>query len=93
MLRKQWQTVVLKLIRRQLSVEEKQRVQKRLQKVYSANGKGFYVYVPKQKGKIKEQLAYIRRPALALHRIKEYNGQYVLFSYIDKKDGLERQKN
>jgi hypothetical protein len=61
MLRKQWQTVVLKLIRRNLTDEEKRRIQGRLQKAYTANGEGFYVYAPKQKGNVKEQLAYIGR--------------------------------
>lgn len=78
MLRKQWQTVVLKLIRRSLDEDEKKKVQPLLQKAYSANGDGFYVYAPKQKGNVKEQLAYIgryiRRPAIALQRIEEYDG-------------------
>nr|WP_279538864.1 transposase zinc-binding domain-containing protein [Paenibacillus agricola] len=38
MLRKQWQTVVLKLIRASLNAEDKKQVQSRLQKAYSANG-------------------------------------------------------
>jgi hypothetical protein len=33
---------------------------------------------------------YIRRPAIALHRIKEYDGQYVVFSYHDKADEQEK---
>jgi hypothetical protein len=41
MLRKQWQTVVLKLIRRKLSEQEKKQVQSRLQKAYCENGEGF----------------------------------------------------
>jgi hypothetical protein len=40
MLRKQWQTVVLKLIRKRLSTKEKKQVQSRLQKAYSVNGEG-----------------------------------------------------
>ena len=83
MLRKQWQTVVLKLIRRKLSEAEKKKVQPLLQKAYTANGEGFYVYAPKQKGNVKVQLGYIgryiRRPAIALHRIEGYDGQYVTF--------------
>jgi len=70
MLRKQWQTVVLKLIRRKLSESEKRQVQSRLQKAYSENGEGFYVHAPKQKGDVKRQLGYIgrymRRPAIAV---------------------------
>ncbi|GAB6170646.1 hypothetical protein JCM15765_01240 [Paradesulfitobacterium aromaticivorans] len=96
MLRKQWQTVVLKLIRRSLNEVEKKKVQPLLQKAYSANGEGFYVYAPKQKGNVKEQLAYIgryiRRPAIALHRIEEYDGQYVTYRYHDKKDGQEKRE-
>lgn len=29
----------------------------------------------------------MRRPAIAMHRIKEYDGEYVVFSYMDKTDG------
>lgn len=52
MLRKQWQTVVLRLIRRSLSPEEKKKVQPLLQKSYSENVEGFYVHAPKSKGKL-----------------------------------------
>lgn len=94
MLRKQWQTVVLKLIRRHLSEEEKKKVQARLQKAYTENGEGFYVHAPKQRGQVRQQLRYIgryiRRPAIAVHRIKEYDGAYVVFSYHDKTSGQEK---
>lgn len=50
MLRKQWQTVVLKLIRRQLSEAEKKKVQPLLQKPYKENREGFYIYAPRQRG-------------------------------------------
>ncbi|MCS7464688.1 transposase [Paenibacillus doosanensis] len=93
-LRKQWQTVVLKLIRKSLSEEEKKQVQPRLQKAYSANGEGFYVHAPKQKGNVKKQLGYIgryiKRPAIALKRIRSYDGAYVEFSYHDKRSGEEK---
>ncbi len=96
MLRKQWQTVVLKFIRRYLKKEEKKRIQSRLQKAFSRNGEGFYVYAPKQRGKLKEQLRYIgryiRRPAIGMNRIEEYDGQFVTFKYIDKKDGKEKHE-
>lgn len=96
MLRKQWQTVVLKFIRRRLKGKDKQDVQPLLQKAYSKNGEGFYVYAPKQKGNIKEQLKYIgryiRRPAIALGRIEEYDGEYVTFKYTDKTDGKEKKE-
>jgi hypothetical protein len=94
MLRKQWQTVVLKLIRKSLNAEEKKQVQSRLQKAYSANGEGFYVHAPKQKGNVKKQLGYIgryiKRPAIALKRIQSYDGEYVVFSYHDKTSGEEK---
>lgn len=96
MLRKQWQTVVLKLIRRRISGAEKKRIEPLLQKAFSANGEGFYVYAPKQKGNVKEQLKYIgryiRRPAIALGRIEEYDGQFVTFKYMDKTDGKEKRE-
>lgn len=96
MLRKQWQTVVLKLIRRNLTPKEKKRVQPRLQKAFSENGEGFYVYAPKQRGKIKDQLRYIgrymRRPAIGINRIEAYDGQTVTFKYIDKKDKQEKRE-
>jgi len=96
MLRKQWQTVVLKLIRSHLNEAEKKKIQYLLQKAYTANGEGFYVYAPRQKGNVKEQLGYIgryiRRPAIALHRIEEYDGQYVTYRYHDKKDGQEKRE-
>ncbi|MEI3612022.1 transposase [Pseudogracilibacillus sp. SO30301A] len=90
MLRKQWQTVVLKLIRKNLTEKEKKQVQPRLQKAFSENGEGFYVYAPKQRGKIKEQFCYIgrymHRPAIGINRIEAYDGQYVAYKYINKKD-------
>lgn len=94
MLRKQWQTVVLKLIRKHLNPKEKKQVQSRLQQAYQNNTEGFYIHAPKQKGKIKEQLRYIgrymRRPAIGLNRIVAYDGQRVTFSYKDKTDGREK---
>ena len=52
MLRKQWQAVVLKLIRKGLTGETKRRVQSRLQKAFTNNIGGFYVHAPKQRGKV-----------------------------------------
>ncbi|UOQ86668.1 IS91 family transposase [Gracilibacillus salinarum] len=92
-LRKQWQTVVLKMIRAYLSPKEKKKVQGRLQKAYRANGDGFYVYAPKNRGNVTEQLRYIgrymRRPAIGLNRIVAYDGDFVTFTYMDKKTGEE----
>lgn len=96
MLRKQWQTVVLKLIRKQLSQEEKKKVQPLLQQAYSNNEAGFYVHAPKQKGDVKTQLSYIgrymRRPAIAVSRIEAYDGEFVTFRYTDKTDGKEKSE-
>jgi predicted transcriptional regulator len=96
MLRKQWQTVVLKLIRKGLTDREKKKVQSRLQKAFTNNGEGFYVYAPKQRGNIKEQLRYIgryiRRPAIGINRIEAYDGQFVTFKYKDKTDGKEKME-
>jgi hypothetical protein len=52
---------VLKLIRQNLNESEKKQVQSRLQAAYKENGDGFYVYAPKQRGSVKEQLGYIGR--------------------------------
>jgi hypothetical protein len=96
MLRKQWQTVVLKLIRKRLSPEEKRKVQPLLQKAYSENEEGFYVHAPKQKGNVKTQLSYMgrymRRPAIAVSRIEAYDGKCVTFRYTDKTDGKEKRE-
>ncbi|QQK74237.1 transposase [Salicibibacter cibarius] len=94
MLRKQWQTVVLKLIRKHLSGKDKKRVQARLQQAFSKNGEGFYIYAPKQRGEVQDQLRYIgrymRRPAIGINRIEAYDGQMVTFKYHDKVDGKEK---
>jgi hypothetical protein len=48
MLRKQWQTIVLKLIRKTLTEQEKRKVQHLLQKAYKNNPDGFYIYTPEE---------------------------------------------
>ena len=53
MLRNQWQTVVLKLLRKKLSEAEKKRIQPLLQKAWTDHGDGFYIYAPKQKGNVR----------------------------------------
>lgn len=94
MLRKQWQTVVLKLIREKLSREEIKRIQAILQQAWNNHKNGFYIYAPKQKGNVREQLRYIgrylRRPAIGMSRIIEYTGETVTFRYLDKQDGKEK---
>ena len=97
MLRKQWQTAVLKMIRARLSESEKSRVQPILQRAWSENKDGFYIYAPKQRGNVKEQLRYIgrymRRPAIGMNRILEYDGENVTIRYVDKEDGQEKQES
>ena len=94
MLRKQWQTVVLKLVREKLSTEEIKRIQPILQRAWKEHPDGFYIYAPKQRGNIKEQLRYIgrymRRPAIGMNRILAYDGETVTFGYKDKTDGQEK---
>ncbi|OXS57890.1 IS91 family transposase, partial [Cohnella sp. CIP 111063] len=95
-LRKVWQTVVLKLIRRTLTEEEKRQVQPLLQRAYQSNDKGFYVHAPKQRGNVKAQLGYIgryiRRPAIAVERIVSYDGEYVVFRYHDKTEDTDKEE-
>lgn len=90
-LRKVWQTVVLKLIRRTLSQRAKAKVQPLLQAAYNNNPDGFYVHAPKQsRTDVKATLGYIgrymKRGPIALHRIKMYDGERVAFAYFDKLD-------
>lgn len=95
MLRKQWQTVVLKLIRRELKEEHKKKVQPLLQKAYGSNAKGFYIHGPKQRSRELQLLIayigrYIRRPAIAMDRIEAYDGEMVTFRYQDKAEEKEK---
>lgn len=96
MLRKQWQTVVLKMLREKLPPTEKKRVQPLLKKAWNDNKNGFYIYAPKQKGNVREQLRYIgrymRKPAIGINRIINYDGETVEIRYIDKEDGQEKQE-
>ena len=54
------------------------------------------MYAPKQKGNVKTQFGYIgryiRRPAIAVNRIKAYDGQMVTFRYHDKTDGVDKRE-
>jgi glycosyltransferase involved in cell wall biosynthesis len=96
MLRKQWQTVVLKMLRKKLSEAEKKRIQPLLQKAWKENEDGFFIYAPKQKGNVKEQLRYIaryiRKPAIGMNRIVTYEEGKVVIKYVDKRDGKEKQE-
>ncbi len=91
-LRKVWQTVVLKLIRRTLSQRAKAKVQPLLQAAFKNNPDGFYIHAPNQsRTDVKATLSYIgrymKRGPIALHRIKMYDGELVAFAYQDKRDG------
>jgi len=96
MLRKQWRTVVLKMLREKLSEVEKKRFQPLLQRAWKEHGEGFYIYAPKQRGNIRMQLQYIgrymRRPAIGMNRIKAYDGNTVVIWYVDKTDGKEKEE-
>jgi len=94
-LRKEWQTVVLKLIRRVLPKRAKKEVQPLLQAAYRNNAEGFYINAPKRsKTNMKELLGYIgrymKRGPIALQRIIMYDGERVAFSYHDKLDDEEK---
>jgi hypothetical protein len=94
MLRKKWQTVVLKMLRKNLNAAEKKRIQPLLQKAWTEHADGFFIYAPKRKGNVKEQLRYIarymRRPAIGMNRIVSYDGEKVVIRYLDKRDGKEK---
>jgi hypothetical protein len=96
MLRKQWQTIVLKLVREKLSQEEIKRIQPILQQAWLTHKEGFYIYAAKQRGQIRDQLRYIgrylRRPALGASRIVEYTGETVTIRYLDKTDNQEKRE-
>jgi len=96
MMRKQWQTVVLKLLRKRLDEKEKKRIQPLLQRAWTEHDDGFYIHAPKQRGNIKDQLRYIgrymRRPAIGLNRIIGYDGKMVRIKYFDKQDKKDKEE-
>lgn len=97
MLRKQWQTAVLKLIRRTLSDWDKARIQNLLQDAYTQNAEGFYVNAPKKHQlHLKKLLEYIgrymKRGPIALGRIIMYDGETVMFHYQDKRTQTKETK-
>jgi hypothetical protein len=95
MLRKRWRARLTKMLRRRLSVRERRKYSKEIDKAYK-NNEGYIVHVPKNKGKIvkKERIKYIgryiRRPAIALRRIELYDGKVVVIKYFDKKEKKEK---
>ncbi len=54
------------------------------------------MYAPNQKGNVQYQLQYIgrymRRPAIGLNRIVDYDGKTVTFRYKDKISGEEKME-
>ena len=77
-----------------INTEKIKRKQPILQQSWNNHQNGFYVYAPKQKVRIKEQLRYIgrylRRPAIGMNRIIAYGGDSVTYKYQDKR--LDRRK-
>lgn len=89
MLRKRFQTVLLKLMKKYIMKHHPQGLDnfKKLEsKIYREHGKGFYVRAPKQQFKdIKSGLQYILRycgrPVFASSRIIEIKDDYITFWY------------
>ncbi|WP_186371797.1 transposase [Bacillus nitratireducens] len=86
---------MLNLNRKRIKTKATKRIQPELQKAFSIHVKNFNLDAPKQNGNKKEELRfighYIRRPALSLKRIEEYNGQSISFIY-GKIDDVEKVK-
>lgn len=99
MLRKRWQATVMAMLRKRLSESELKRNKKLFQQIWDENPEGFVIYGPKNKignGNIEAQVGYIgrymRRPAMALSRIINYDGQNVTFKYFDKTEQREKEE-
>jgi hypothetical protein len=96
MLRKRWQAGILRILRKKLSDRQKKKYRNIMNKTYREN-EGFVIYGPpnrRKNGSIKDQIGYIgrymKRPAISLSRILEYDGKKVTFKYFDKKDKKEK---
>lgn len=99
MLRKRWQAAVMEMLRKKLPESEVKRNKKLFQQIWDENPEGFVIYGPKNKsgkGNIKAQVGYIgrymRRPAMALSRIVNYDGEKVTFKYFDKTEQTEKEE-
>lgn len=99
MLRKRWQAAVMEMLKKKLPVGEIKRSKKMFQKIWDDNPEGFVIYGPPNKkgqGSIEAQIGYIgrymRRPAMAVGRIIEYDGEKVTFKYHDKTEQKEKQE-
>lgn len=99
MLRKRWQATVMEMLRKKLPEEEVKQYKKLFQKIWDDNPEGFVIYGPPNKkggGTVEAQVGYIgrymRRPAMALSRILDYDGDNVTFKYFDKTEQKEKQE-
>jgi len=99
MLRKRWQATVMEILKKKLPEQEVKRYKKLFQKIWDDNPEGFVIYGPPNKkgnGTVEAQVGYIgrymRRPAMALSRIVEYDGEKVTFKYFDKTEQKEKQE-
>lgn len=99
MLRKRWQAAVMEMIRKKLPEKDVKRNKNLFQKIWNDNPEGFVIYGPPNKkgnGTVEAQVGYIgrymRRPAMALSRIVNYDGRNVTFKYFDKKEQKEKQE-
>lgn len=99
MLRKRWQATVMDMLKKKLPEQEVKRYKKLFQKIWADNPEGFVIYGPPNKkgnGTVEAQVGYIgrymRRPAMALSRIVDYDGETVTFKYFDKTEQKEKQE-
>jgi hypothetical protein len=99
MLRKRWQATVMDMLKKKLPEKEVKRHKKLFQKIWDDNPEGFVIYGPPNKkgnGTVEAQVGYIgrymRRPAMALSRIVNYDGETVTFKYFDKTEQKEKQE-
>ena len=87
LLRKSFQSILLKSMLKALGLSFKPV----MDKCYQSAKNGFFVYAPKQKGKIKNLIKYIGRylgrPVIAKSRIDNYDGMNVTFHYNRHEDG------
>jgi len=99
MLRKRWQATIMEMLKKKLPEHEVKRNKNLFQKIWNDNPEGFVIYGPPNKkghGTVEAQVGYIgrymRRPAMALSRIVEYDGEKVTFKYFDKTEQKEKQE-
>jgi len=85
-LRKSFQAILLKSMFEKLG----QPFKSTMNECYKSAKNGFFVYAPKQKGKIRNLISYIGRylgrPVIATSRISSYDGKNVTFHYKRHED-------